>query len=147
MKITPATAAHRDVWRGLRHQLWPENAPEELGAEIDAALTTDKQTAFLAFDDKDRAVGFLEASLRFDHVNGCEGSPVAFLEGIFVVAGCRRQGVARVLIAAFEEWAREKGVREMASDADIGNVVSHAMHEALGFAETERVVYFRKPVA
>ncbi len=35
----------------------------------------------------------------------------------------------------------------MASDADIGNVVSHAMHEALGFAETERVVYFRKPVA
>lgn len=122
-------------------------APEELDAEIDAALATDKQTAFLAFDDKERAVGLVEASLRYDHVNGCEDSPVAFLEGIFVVAGCRRQGVARALIAAFEEWAREKGVREMASDANIGNVVSHAMHEALGFTETQRVVYFRKPIA
>jgi aminoglycoside 6'-N-acetyltransferase I len=33
---------------------------------------------------------------------------------------------------------------ELASDADIANAVSHATHRALGFQETERVVYFRK---
>jgi aminoglycoside 6'-N-acetyltransferase I len=92
-------------------------------------------------------IGFLEAAMRFDYVNGCEGSPVAFLEGIYVAPAFRKQGVARALIAAFEDWARGKGVKEMASDAEIDNRVSHAMHQALGFAETERVVYFRKPVA
>ena len=37
-----------------------------------------------------------------------------------------------------------KGVTELASDADIANITSHCMHAALGFEETERVVYFRK---
>jgi aminoglycoside 6'-N-acetyltransferase I len=35
-------------------------------------------------------------------------------------------------------------LRELASDALLDNNGSHAMHEALGFTETERVVYFRK---
>jgi aminoglycoside 6'-N-acetyltransferase I len=32
----------------------------------------------------------------------------------------------------------------MASDAFLDNSASHQMHGALGFSETERVVYFRK---
>lgn len=32
----------------------------------------------------------------------------------------------------------------MASDALLDNAGSHAFHEAVGFEETERVVYFRK---
>jgi aminoglycoside 6'-N-acetyltransferase I len=38
------------------------------------------------------------------------------------------------------------GCTELASDALLDNQASHAMHEALGFAETERVVYFLKPL-
>jgi aminoglycoside 6'-N-acetyltransferase I len=34
------------------------------------------------------------------------------------------------------------GCTELALDALIENTGSHAMHEALGFVETERVVYF-----
>ncbi len=56
----------------------------------------------------------------------------------------RGRGVARALIAAVTEWAKAKGLRELASDALLDNAASHAMHQALGFTETERVIYFRK---
>jgi aminoglycoside 6'-N-acetyltransferase I len=36
------------------------------------------------------------------------------------------------------------GCSELASDARLENSASHAMHRALGFSETQRVVYFRK---
>lgn len=82
--------------------------------------------------------------MRSDYVNGCETSPVAFLEGIVVDPSFRRQGVAASLVAAVTDWARNEGLSELASDAEIHNTVSHAMHAALGFEETQRVVYFRK---
>ncbi len=89
-------------------------------------------------------MGFAEASIRRDHVNGCETSPAGFLEGIYVTENARRQGVARQMAAAVADWAREHGCRELASDAAIDNDASHRMHEALRFSETQRVVYFRR---
>jgi len=89
-------------------------------------------------------VGFAEASIRRDYVNGCETSPVAFVEGLYVTPHHRHGGVARALVAAVERWAKAQGLRELASDAMLDNEQSHAMHRALGFSETERVVYFRK---
>jgi len=69
---------------------------------------------------------------------------VAFLEGVYVEEAFRKQGVAAALIAEVTRWAISRGVSELASDADISNVDSHRMHAALGFEETQRVVYFRK---
>ena len=64
--------------------------------EMEACLANpERQAAFLCEDDAGVVAGFAEASLRRDYVNGCETSPVAFLEGIFVVPSRRRRGVAR----------------------------------------------------
>jgi aminoglycoside 6'-N-acetyltransferase I len=136
-----------DAWSGLRHQLWPHLSLEGHRAEIvDALSEPERLAAFLCLDGKGRAVGLAEASIRSDYVNGCETSPVAFLEGIVVDPATRRQGVAALLIAAVGDWAQSKGLSELASDAELENTVSHAMHAALGFEETQRVVYFRKPL-
>ena len=40
--------------------------------------------------------------------------------------------------------AHDAGWRELASDALLDNEISHSVHRALGFEETERVVFFRK---
>ena len=56
-------------------------------------------------------------------------------------------GVAAALIRAVEDWGRQKGCTEFASDALLTNLNSHTMHRALGFEETERVVYFRRKLA
>jgi len=55
--------------------------------------------------------------------------------------------VARALLGVVTDWARAHGCIELASDALLENTASHAMHAALGFEETERVVFFCKPLS
>ncbi|MFD2648507.1 aminoglycoside 6'-N-acetyltransferase [Devosia albogilva] len=145
MKIVPLTEANAAEWLELRLALWPDTSRQEHEAEITQILAALGDTfSILAQDREGAALGFVEASLRRDYVNGTDTSPVAFLEGIYVVPQARGRGVARALVAATETWAREQGCIEFASDALLDNVDSHAMHRALGFEETERVVFFRK---
>ena len=80
--------------------------------------------------------------MRVDYVNGTNSSPVAFLEGLYVARSSRRQGVAHALVESVVEWALAQGCRELASDSLLDNTAAHAAHRALGFEETERVVYF-----
>jgi len=145
IRISPARGADHADWLAMRVALWPEGQENEHRAEI-AIYDDDEQApiCLIARDDAGTALGFAEADLRHDYVNGCETSPVAFLEGIYVRPEARGRGVARELILAVEAWAAGLGCTEFASDASIDNTESHAMHEALGFEETERVVYFRK---
>ena len=56
----------------------------------------------------------------------------------------RRRGVGTALIRAAEEWARQQGYREFASDARLDNTTSQLAHGALGFIEIERAVLYRK---
>ncbi len=37
-----------------------------------------------------------------------------------------------------------KGCREIASDTSPENTISQKVHQALGFEETERVIFYRK---
>ena len=90
-----------------------------------------------------RIVGFAEASRRA-YAEGCETSPVGFLEGWYVLPTHRRQGVGRALVAAAEDWARALGCGEFASDALADNAMSAAAHQALGFEEVEVIRCFRK---
>lgn len=132
-------------WLELREQLWPDHPRAEHLADMSSFLHAPQRYAqFVEYDASGTPAGFVEVSLRTDYVNGTDGSPVAFLEGMFVSPHARRQGVARSLIAAAQRWALGLGCRELASDAPLDNTVSHAMHAALGFSESERVVFFRK---
>ena len=131
-------------WRRMRQVLWPEMNEAENIQETKALGESPKALVRLAHDGQGRAAGFVEAMLRTDYVNGCETSPVAFLEGIYVESWARRQGVARRLVEVVQQWAKRMNCNEMASDALLENSDSHSMHLGLGFEETERVVYFRK---
>lgn len=139
-------AADAAAWVAMRQALWPNGGDRGTHAEDVALLLADPGDTvnLMARDAGGDAVGFAEASLRHDYVNGCDTSPVAFLEGIYVAPGARRQGVARALVAAVQAWALAQGCSELASDAALDNLGSHKMHDALGFVETQRVVYFLK---
>lgn len=145
MRVVPATADHLDQWAALRIALWPWDTVADHRAEAEDMYLSPgaRRTAFVAVEGDD-VLGFAEASLRHDYVEGCETSPVAYLEGIYVRPDARKRGVARALSAAVAEWGRAQGCTEYASDALLDNIDSHAFHAAIGFAETGRVVYFRK---
>ncbi len=145
MLIERCTHAASTDWIALRRVLWPDATASEHDIETAAILDcAGDSIAFLARAGCRPAVGFAEATLRRDYVNGCTSSPVAFLEGIYVSPDWRKRGVARLLCRAVEKWAFRRGCSELASDTDLLNTASQLMHVALGFAETERVVFFRK---
>lgn len=146
--IIACTSARQEGWLSLRRQLWPDHRDTELLAEMAAFCAAPERFGqYLWLSPAGAALGFVEVSLRTDHVNGTASSPVAYLEGIFVVPAARRQGIARALVAEAQRWARRRGALELASDALLENEASHAMHRALGFLESQRVVFFRKQIA
>jgi aminoglycoside 6'-N-acetyltransferase I len=126
----------------MRSALWPEMTEDDNLHETGKLEA--KAFVRIALNTEGKPSGFVEATLRTDYVNGCETSPVAFLEGIYIEPWARRQGVAKELVAEVQRWALAQGCREFASDALLDNEASHRMHRGLGFMETERVVYFRK---
>lgn len=146
MRIVPATRDHLGAWAEMRITLWPWDEVEDHAEEAEELYLEGNpdRAAFIALDDAGSAIGFAEATLRRDYVEGCETSPVAFLEGIFVRPEARLDGVARALVAAVADWGRARGCSEFASNVLIDNAESLRFHAAIGFAETERVVYFRK---
>ena len=107
--ISPAGAADLDLLTGLALRLWPAHDFDGLRAELDGVLRSGG-AFFLARRGRD-AVGFAQCQLRRDYVEGTGTSPVGYLEGIFVEPSCRRQGVARALAAACEDWCRGCGCR------------------------------------
>ena len=130
----------------MRRALWPEDGPGTHADEIDRYLARalhNPLEVLIAFDERQRAVGFAELSIR-DYAEDCVTDRVAYLEGWYVVPESRRQGVGRALVAAAEDWARAQGCSEFASDALLDNQTSAEAHRALGFEETVRIRCFRK---
>lgn len=117
--------------------------PEALVDDFARLTASDEAACFLTFEG-DRAIGFAQCQLRRDYVEGCSTSPVGFLEGIYVEPSARRLGVARTLLRACEDWARDAGCTEFASDCELDNTVSLAWHLHAGFTETNRTIWFAK---
>lgn len=139
-------------WTELRAALWPDEGDSGHSAEVaryldhpGPGLGAMPEAVFVAVDREDPSLlrGFAEVSRRA-YAEGCETSPVGFLEGWYVVPEFRRLGVGRALVAAAEGWARDKGCREFASDALADNEVSAEAHRALDFEEVEVIRCFRK---
>ena len=143
LRIRAAVSHDIQAWHTLRRALWPEiDDPGKDARECEAMLADGRFGVFVAERDGELA-GFVEARLR-PYADGCETSPVGFIEGWYVVPEQRRRGIGRSLVAAAERWARSKGCTEMASDALLENADSHRAHERLGYAEVEKRVAFRK---
>ena len=145
MKIKPPGSSFDPDWSSLRSRLWPGSVEPGDRQEMAADLARGHFVR-LAYAPTGAAVGLVEASKRVDYVNGTSTSPVVFLEGLYVEPVARHNGVARALVAEVEQWAREQGCSELASDAALWNAAAQAVHRALGFEETERVVYFRRTI-
>lgn len=141
--IRRAEAADLDRLTELTIALWPDCDYEERWNDM-ADLLADSQAAVFLLMDGEEAVGFAQCQLRHDYVEGTDGSPVGYLEGVYVDECHRGKGGARELLAACERWAASWGCTEFASDCELTNTDSLAFHLRTGFEEANRIICFVK---
>lgn len=144
--VRKAEAADLDSLTGLTLKLWPEHEKAELMSELKEIFAKEDAVFFLA-ERNGKQVGFAQCQLRHDYVEGTESSPVGYLEGVFVEKEARGSGIAKSLLVACENWAREQGCREFASDCELTNTGSLSFHLAMGFEEANRIICFTKRLA
>lgn len=123
--------------------LWKSSSVEELTDEFIDTFTDSESEIFLKTENG-TPIGFAQCSLRHDYVEGTESSPVGYLEGIYIKDEFRNKGYAKELLRACEEWAKNKGCCEFASDCEIDNISSLLFHKAVNFTEANRIICFTK---
>ena len=131
-------------WLRMRLLLWPGHTPQELQADLDQILShPDEQPVFIVLRANNNPGGFLEGATR-KYADGCDTSPIGYIEGWYVDDDLRRKGAGRALVRAMEAWSREQGLAEMASYTWLDNETSITAHKKLGYVEMERLVHFAK---
>ena len=145
VSIRAAEAGDRAELQRLIHALFPDIPVADLDAEVDRYLgaATLVQAVFVAERMAGGLAGFIEVGTR-PYAEGCESSPVPYIEAWFVDPDVRRQRIGASLFVAAEDWARALGFTEIASDVQVDNEVSIAAHRQLGYEETERLICFRR---
>jgi aminoglycoside 6'-N-acetyltransferase I len=130
-------------WLRMRRTLWG-GAVEEHTHDMDTYFATlQGGITFVVESTGGGLCGFIEVSLR-NYAEGCQTSPVAYIEGWYVDEESRRRTLGTRLVQAAEAWAKRHGLKEIASDTQIDNTVSIQAHKVLGYEEVERIVCFRK---
>ena len=131
----------------MRERLYSNPDPEEIDDWFDAAKSGRTPLVGIEVLVADRGdgllAGFVEIGSR-NYAEGCETSPVAYLEGWYVDPDARRAGLGTKLVEAAEAWALMNGFAEIASDTELDNGISLQAHLALGFEEVERQICFKK---
>lgn len=139
--VEPPDAAE---WLRMRSALWPS---DDHGAEIDEYFRSGGSplltVIFVAERSSGGLAGFIELGLR-PYAEGCESSPVPFIEGWYVDPDVRQTRIGSGLVRIAEDWARGQGYKEIGSDVEIDNDGSLAAHRALGYEEVTRLVCFRR---
>ncbi len=143
LNIRRATLEDKPEWLRMRYGLWPEADFEILQAEQDRILNDPMTPVFVLERPDGRLAGFIEAGTR-KYADGCETSPVGYIEGWFVDEDLRGQGYGHALVRTAEDWARSQGLKEMGSDTWLDNDVSIKAHLAMGYEEVERLIHFAK---
>jgi aminoglycoside 6'-N-acetyltransferase I len=143
VNIRKVRSSDRESWKRMRKALWPDCLENRHELEIDQILSSNGIVLIAEFSSSD-LVGFVEISIRSDHVEGTTITPIPYLEGWYVDPEYRGQRIGKALIGAAEDFALQAGFTELASDTEINNHTGIEMHIRLGFRETGRTVHFLK---
>lgn len=129
----------------LANKLWSHNDVTKLHKEF-IDIINNKNNAVFLYLINEKPIAFAQCSIRYDYVEGTSSTPVGYLEGIFVEKEYRRNGYARQLIEACEQFAKANNAKEFASDCELNNLESLQLHLKLGFMEVNQIRCFNKKI-
>ncbi len=100
---------------------------------ITARLKNNESIIFLALDDNDNAVGFVQLYPSFCSI---DAGRILILHDLYVDDSCRNQGVGRLLMDRASEYARETGAVRLDLLTDNTNFPGQALYEKIGYEKT-----------
>ena len=114
---------------------WPANAWR---AFVEPPVSKDRESVlFLAHAVGGELCGWLAASRLLEQTE---------LESLLVSPRYRRQGAGRRLVAHWQAWAAERGVREALLEVRVSNEGARQLYRELGFREQgRRRNYYQHP--
>jgi aminoglycoside 6'-N-acetyltransferase I len=124
-------------------ELWIDCDFKEELKYYQSLLDSESDICYLA-KAKDSYIGFIHVSIRSEYVEGATGFPIAYIEGLYVKPNYQKLGIGKKLTLVGENWGRQKGCKQVASDAELDNLMSIDFHKNMGFEEANRVVCFVK---
>ncbi|MGE0547440.1 MAG: GNAT family N-acetyltransferase [Kofleriaceae bacterium] len=150
MVVRAAALTDLDRVTALCVRLWPDVELDDQRDHVARTLAgrppSTQPLAYFVAEDAGRLIGFVEVGRR-SHAEDCDPRrPCGFIEGWYVDPAYRRRGVGRRLIDRAEQWAREHGCIDLASDTWADNEISVRAHVALGFAVGERLITLHKAI-
>ena len=144
MVIREANEEDTEHWSEMRTALWPETNDSHVSEikEYFEGSSIDVIQVYVA-EVGVEIVGFMELNIR-NFAEGSRKPKLPYVEAWYIKPAYQGQGYGKRLIQQAEKWAVSQGYSELASDTEIDNHQSIAIHGNLGFTETERIVCFLK---
>jgi len=134
MHIRSATSKDAEAMAGLLAELGYPTSASAL-PERRRAIAADGGTVFLAVDSVDTAVGLASvARLSTLHAD----ASVAYITALVTSAVARGAGVGRALVAAAEQWARERGCVRLSVTSAEHRADAHAFYPRCGMPYSGR---------
>jgi aminoglycoside 6'-N-acetyltransferase I len=141
LRVRPAAARDRDAVLALAPRLVTGAAPWLDASNVLVAVQRSildaidgaggDRIALIAEDTYGRCVGFVSVE-RHEHWSGVAE---AYIGELIVAEDVEGTGVGRVLLAAAEAWAGERGYRRIALDTSAANARAQRVYAQAGFAE------------
>lgn len=124
----------------LEKELWNYNSTlQNYKTSIKLGLKRGNYNIFLALENN-IPLGYVETDIFYSWDEIYSSLPILQICGLYVSPIARKQGIATSLIKECENYARDFGCKQIASNYYSFNTTSANLHKKLGFKETSRII-------
>ena len=137
--IRPAVPADAAAIAGLSGELGYPVSPAAVARRLERLLPRPDQVVLVA-----DAGGLLAGWIHGAEQELVEAERRCEILGLVIDQRRRREGTARRLVAAVEEWAVSRGLGEMSVRSNVTRAESHPFYEAIGYRRVKTQQVYRK---
>ena len=108
-------------------------------------ITNDESVVFFCHprNDRTKPVGFTQLYRMFSSLSM---APTWVLNDLFVAAESRHKGVARLLLSAADDHARQSGAIGIALETNRDNLAAQALYKSFGYAEADDTKHYWRSI-
>lgn len=132
--VRPAAITDLDalvpLFDGYRQFYRQASDPDRARGFLAERLSKNESQILLALDPSGAGLGFTQLYPLFSSVRAVR---TYLLNDLFVVSAARRQGVARALLVAAADHARDLGAASLSLSTALDNLPAQALYESLGW--------------